>query len=348
MSSKLPTFAGGATGAAVVYAGLIARNWDALSALTAGNPKGLVVVVAVAVLVAVLSGVVALMIAPKGFGGAMGAGLVLPMLLLVGGIPRMGIPDSPPAEGEKPSPMPALWFPLNPVASVAAGTAAKANAEAGEAAKQVIEHAKKKLDQEQETLIQQAESRVQQSANETRKQALAEQKRTLEARHEQTINAAKSKWERERASVVADRDQMSRRANEAEAAIKTLEEKIYQFESEMRDLRDARERRAELQAAFDRLSKEAAESKAAAAKAEAEAADFERIFGWYLREGSGSARPIAILGKKLASRDVEDRVTAARLLVHCGPEAKKWLQRALNDTEEAVRDAAQRSLDRIG
>lgn len=348
MPGKLPTFAGGACGAAVVYAGLCARNWSALSALLDGQSKGFVVVGAVAVLVAVVSGVLALAAAPKSFLGSVVTGLLVPLALIVGGIPRMGLPAKAPEPGEKPSPMPALWFPLSPIESVAAGSEARASAVAAASAKEYIELLKGELQAGQDTLLKQAENRVQTDCDEARVRALADQKSTLEARHQQTLNAATSKWQRERDKLTSEGDQSRRRANEAEAGAKLLEDRVVAMETDMRDLKDARTRRAELEAKVERLTREATEARTAAAAAQRASGDYARVFGWYLREGSGSARPIAMLGKKLASQEIDERRTAARLLAHCGAEARKWLERALNDSDEGVRDAAQQSLDALG
>lgn len=348
MKHRIPTFLGGLLGGLLVYVALIARNWGEIAALTAGNDKGVVIVGAVAVIIAVLSGVLALAVYPKHFGVSMLLGVLVPLGFMLGGIPRMGVPDGPPAEGEKPSPMPALWFPISPIESVAAGAAAEATLTAQAGAREMVDQERRKIAVEQDTLLKQAEDRVQKAADAAQARALADQQTKLEALHKQTLNAAQAKWAREREQLTNERDRAATRATEAEATVKVLEEKQFAAQNELRSLRDAGKMRDELEARAARAEADAQEAIAAADKVRAAASDYQRVFAWYLREGKGAARPVTVLGKLLASQDAEERLTAARLLSACGAEAKTWLQRALNDTDDRVREAAKASLDAIG
>jgi hypothetical protein len=348
MKHRIPTFLGGLLGGLLVYAALIARNWGELAALTAGNDKGVVIVVAVAVIIAVLSGVLALAVYPKHFGVSMLLGVLVPLGFMLGGIPRMGISNVPPAEGEKPSPLPALWFPLSPIESVAAGAAAEATLTAQAGAREMVDQERRKLAKEQDTLLKQAEDRVQKAADAARARALTDQQTTLEALHKQTLNASQGKWAREREQLTGERDRAATRATEAEATVKVLEEKQFAALDELRALRDAGKMRDELETRATRAETDAREATAAADQARAAAADYQRVFAWYLREAKGAARPVTVLGKLLTSQDAEERLTAARLLSACGAEAKTWLQRALNDSDERVRDAAKASLAKLG
>lgn len=348
MKHRMPTFIGGLLGGLIIYAALIGRNWSNLLALTAGNDKGLIIVVAVAVIISVLSGVFALAVYPKHFGVSMLLGTLVPVAFFLGGIPRMGVPDGPPAEGEAASPMPALWFAISPIESVSAGASANATIVAEDAAQKVIGHERRKLYAEQDTKLKQAEARVQKAADEAKARALADQQSTLEARHQQTLNAAKAKWDRAEKQLVGERDRAASRANEAEATVKVLEEKLLAAQNELRSLRDAGRMRSELEARMARLESESAEAKAEAEQARNAAADYGRFFQWVLREGSGGAQPVSLLGTKLASRDVAERRAAARLLGECGAGAKPLLQRAVNDSDEGVREAAKASLAKLG
>ena len=82
MDRKMPMFVGGLTGALSFFFLLIFRNWSTVSLLSdvTGSSKALVVVFAVAILVAAVTGALTLLAQPANFLGAMLFGLVPPAL----------------------------------------------------------------------------------------------------------------------------------------------------------------------------------------------------------------------------------------------------------------------------
>jgi len=245
----------------------------------------------------------------------------------------------------KPKPAEALWLPVSPVRHVAAGTSAAVRGREARVVAEAVAGAERRADQYERAAVKAAVASARaemQSAHAGELSALrarlqAERRTALQAlQAEHHAHLEKSRGELERERTIA---------REAVEARRTAE----------RHLRDAQEESARLWKQGNGTKELRSEIAALRAKLELAGArrreivqqreDYRTLVDWYFTDvRAGGDRPFKILSKRLASREVSDRVVAARLMVLCGPSAKPILKRALADRDANVREAVETSL----
>ena len=355
MDRKMPMFVGGLTGALIFFFLLIFRNWSTVSLLSdvTGSSKALVVVFAVAVLVAALTGALTLLAQPANFFGAMLFGFVPPALIVAIGIPRVGLPERTSDEALKDSlktkkMLFATWLGLNPIESMSELRSDEALAGARSRIDQRVKAARTNTGQEWREKLRNELAAAKSSAE-------ADQKAAVEvARKEGStalLSAVQVARDESKATIARLRQNASVAEGLRDEAVAQSEQFASQVEALKRQLSGASGTSSErdaLKAQVAKLKSTAADATKRAAAAEARLGDYQRLADWYnTSPPNNGARLIKMLVGKLRSRDAIDRLTSVRLMPLCGKSAMRHLERALNDSDEDVQQAAFDSIEKL-
>jgi hypothetical protein len=322
MSRNYRNFVAAALGACAFGTAFVLRHPEALAPTGARfGMEGFAVAGAAFVLLAALSGILAMAARPHHAVGAFLFGVIPPAVCLVAGLPRFGVDPAHPRAAD------AVWLALSPVRHVADGVSADVVAREADTVAAVEARERETARRERRVAVDAAVAAVLRDANAQHEAALtAERDAAAAAERTRTADQA-AQLEHERAVA---REAVEARARDA-AELATLREQLVA--------------QATLEASVTELRQQlavAAERREAIAR---EREDYRQLIAWFQADvPSDGPTPLRVLSRRLASTSAEERVVAARLLQCCGAAARPVLQRARRDEHPAVREAVETTL----
>lgn len=329
MSRNYRNFVAGALGACAFGVAFAIRHpegvWHASARL---GTEGLAVAASAFVLLAALTGLLALAARPHHAVAAFLFGVIPPAVCAAAGLPSYGVDPAQPRAAD------GVWLALSPVRHVADGVSAGVVAREGEVIAAVETRMSTEAARERRRAIDEAVAAVLRDAHAEQAAALA---------------AAQAEAERARdAAVAAEREQTAALATRLERERAATREAVEARARDTAELARLRERLA----AQEHLPAEVAalrQQLAVAADRREEIAldreDLRQLVAWYQAAvPADGPTPLRLLSRKLASPTPDERVVAARLLRWCGPDARPILQRARSDQDATVRAAIETTL----